>query len=149
MSLDVTLFVKDPIIKRGTGVFVRDQGKTRELTPDEVLDRFPEAKEVTLRQYEDHEAYSANITHNLNKMAQAADLYDVLWRPDQMKNVKYAKDIVVKLANGLQMLESDPEYFKRYDPENGWGNYDNLIDFVKNYLKACQKYPNAEIGVSR
>jgi len=38
---------------------------------------------------------------------------------------------------------------KKHNPKNGWGDYEGLVRFVKEYLKACIDYPDAEIKVSR
>lgn len=35
--------------------------------------------------------FDANITHNLNRMAGAAGIYDALWRPDEMYDKEAAK----------------------------------------------------------
>ena len=43
MSLDVTLISMTPISKKGTGVFVRENGKNRELTIGEVREKYPDA----------------------------------------------------------------------------------------------------------
>ena len=44
MSLDLYITSKTPVRKRGTGVYVRENGKTRELrTLNEVIDHFPDA----------------------------------------------------------------------------------------------------------
>lgn len=147
MSLDISLTIKYPIKKRGTGVFVREDGKNKELTPDEVLDRWPDA-EVTYQQIETNEVFDWNITHNLGKMADKAGLYDALWRPDE-QGYKYAKDIVNILEDGLKELQSHPDLFKSMNPENGWGSYEGLVECVKAYLVACKKYPDAEIEVDR
>jgi hypothetical protein len=98
--------------------------------------------------------YSNNITHNLNKMAIAVKLengktlYDILWRPDE-QGFKYAKEISDLLDIGWNILLSDPEKYKRYNPENGWGSYDGLCDFVYRYRNACWDNPDAELRVSR
>ena len=104
--------------------------------------------------------YSGNITHNLGKMARevkyglewagVADLslYDVLWRPDE-HGFKLAKDISDLLDIGWNILLSDPEKYKRYNPENGWGSYDGLVQFVYKYRNACWDNPEAELSVSR
>lgn len=98
--------------------------------------------------------YSNNITHNLNKMAIAVKLengktlYDILWRPDE-NGFKTAKDISELLDEGWNILLSDPEKYKRYNPENGWGNYDGLCDFVYRYRNACWDNPEAELSISR
>ena len=99
--------------------------------------------------------YSSNITHNLGAMAGAVELsngmtlYDVLWRPDEQKGLKFAKDISELLDEGWNILLSDPERFKQFNPENGWGSYDTLIHFVYNYRNACWDNPDAELRVSR
>lgn len=147
MSLDVSLTLPEPITKRGTGVFIRDSGKNKELAPDEVLDRWPEA-EVMYRQYETTEVFTGNITHNLVEMAQKADLYSALWRPDEI-GCEYAKDITGMLTRGLKRLRKNPSGFKKYNPSNGWGSYEGLLQLVEDYLAACTEYPNAKIEVSR
>ena len=98
--------------------------------------------------------YSDNITHNLGKMAakvelsNGATLYQVLWRPDEC-GWKYAKDISELLDEGWNILLSDPEKYKRYNPENEWGSYDGLCNFVYKYRNACWEYPEAELSISR
>jgi hypothetical protein len=98
--------------------------------------------------------FSMNITHNLGKMAGAVvlengkTLYDVLWRPDE-HGYYTAEDISELLDEGWNILLSDPEKYKKYNPENGWGEYDGLCNFVYNYRNACWDNPEAELRVSR
>jgi hypothetical protein len=94
------------------------------------------------------EIYSDNITHNLNKMAEEAGLYYFLWRPDEI-GISKAKQLIEPLKIGLEALKNNPEYFKTFNPENGWGSYEGLIDFVEKYLEACETHPEADIEVSR
>jgi hypothetical protein len=94
------------------------------------------------------QVYWDQITHNLGKMASAAGLYEVLWRPEELK-ITLAGDLIPLLEHGLLTLKASPEQFKVYNPENGWGSYDNLIVFVETYLEACRDNPDAEIRVSR
>lgn len=148
MSLDVWLTVKgEPIKRAGTGVFVRRNGKTVELSAKEVAEQFDGA-EIQPQEYESNEVYDNNITHNLTEMASKADLYTALWRPDEQGWTK-AKDITGILERGLKRLKKDPTGFKKYNPDNGWGSYDGLVNFTESYLQACKDYPEAEIGVSR
>lgn len=99
--------------------------------------------------------HSQNITHNLGVMADAVKLsngmtlYDVLWRPDEQVGLKFAKDISELLDEGWNILLSDPEKYKRYNPDNGWGDYDGLERFVYKYRNACWDNPDATICVSR
>ncbi len=92
--------------------------------------------------------YTANITHNLAKMAGEAGLYDALWHPENI-NIKTANDLKPILKKGFDLLVSDPERFEKFNPSNGWGNYYGLVDFVAKYLSACCDYPEAKIEVSR
>jgi hypothetical protein len=101
--------------------------------------------------------YSGNITHNLGKMAGEVNipymagtvsLYTILWRPEELQ-FKHARDIGDLLHEAYSILLSDPEKYKKYNPENGWGNYDNLVDFVYHYRAACWDNPEAELSVSR
>ena len=98
--------------------------------------------------------YSSNITHNLGKMAGSVilsngnTLYEVLWRPDEHA-WKFARDISEMLDEGLNILMSDPQKYKAYNPENGWGDYDGLVSFVYRYRNACWDTPDAELSICR
>lgn len=100
--------------------------------------------------------YEANITHNLGAMARevivdeekSLTLYSILWRPDESGFV-LASEISEYLDLGLNILLSDPEKYKRYNPDNGWGSYDGLVSFVYRYRNACWDNPDAELRVSR
>jgi hypothetical protein len=99
--------------------------------------------------------YEGNITHNLGKMAgevklsNGMTLYEVLWRPDEQEGLNFARDISELLDEGWNILLSDPEKFKNFNPENGWGSYDGLCNFVYKYRNACWDTPDAELRVSR
>lgn len=98
--------------------------------------------------------YSNNITHNLTKMAtnvklsNGLTLHQVLWRPDEHQLV-YASDIAELLDEAWNVLLSAPEYYRQFNPSNGWGNYDNLCQFVYQYRNACWQEPEAKIEVCR
>lgn len=92
--------------------------------------------------------YDRNITHNLGTMAEAAGIYKHLWRPEEIKITKAAQ-LIEPLREGLSLLLSDPERFKQFNPENGWGDYDGLVNFVREYLAACEENQNASVSVCR
>ena len=92
--------------------------------------------------------YEANITHNLNAMAEAAGIYQHLWRPEEI-GIDHAEQLVEPLTAGLKLLRDYPDKFKAFNPANGWGNYDNLVSFVRKYLAACREHPEAKVSVSR
>jgi hypothetical protein len=92
--------------------------------------------------------YDRNITHNLNRMAGEAGIYDHLWRPDEI-GVTKAAQLIEPLRAGLRLLLEQPERFKVFDPPNGWGDYNGLCGFVSEYLAACEENPDADVSVSR
>lgn len=91
------------------------------------------------------EPFSANITHNLSEMAKESGIYEQLWYSEGLT----PKDIEDDLSEGLLRLEADPEHYRQFDAENGWGTYDDFVPFVEEVLEACQKYPNAVVHISR
>jgi hypothetical protein len=81
-------------------------------------------------------------------MAQAAGCYQALWRPEEIRITK-AHQLIPLLRNGLAVLMTHPETFDTYNPVNGWGHYDGLVAFIRAYLEACERYPAANVSVSR
>jgi hypothetical protein len=81
-------------------------------------------------------------------MAQAAGLYQLLWRPEELGITK-AAELVPALRNGLEWLESDPARFTPFNASNGWGLYEHFVPFVRSYLKACERSPQATVVVAR
>ncbi len=181
MSLDVYLEVETPQrTVGGSGIFVREAGQTREISREEWDRRFPgrEPVVVTPTDGETREVYSANITHNLNRMAHEAGIYTALWRPVELdpaaarrineqeeagnyhgpggafeieRNLPpvHARDLIQPLRDGLAKMQGDPERFKAFNPENGWGSYAGFVPWVADYLAACERWPNAVVRVSR
>lgn len=147
MSLDVSLISKTPITKKGTGVFIRENGKNKELTVEEVREKFPNAV-VEENEFETECVFDANITHNLNKMADAAGIYEACWRPEEIGATK-ASDIIPILEKGFEDMKARPEHFKKFDSDNGWGTYKDFLPWIESYLNACREYPDAIIEVSR
>ena len=94
------------------------------------------------------EVFWKNITHNLNKMASEAGIYEILWRPDENGFI-YAKDIINILDEAYSELVLNKKHYKKFDAENGWGTYDGFKEFVRCVLEACNQYPNATIKISR
>ena len=110
--------------------------------------------DVNLMVVQPTSVYSSNITHNLGKMASEVKLsngltlYDVMWRPDE-HGITHASTLSEYLDEGWNILLSEPDYFKTFNPDNGWGSYEGLIDFVYKYRNACWDNPDAELSISR
>lgn len=150
MSLDVYLYApgeRPP--KEGSGIFVREDEQTKEISREEWDRKFPGREPVTFTPPEEPEAvFSANITHNLGCMAGEAGIYQHLWRPEEL-NITQAKDLIEPLKAGLARMKADPERFRQLEPENKWGTYDIFVPWIEEYLEACKDYPEATIQVSR
>ena len=94
--------------------------------------------------------YTDNITHNMGKMAAEAGVYSFLWRPDEIDPpVTKANELIEPLSKALIEMIKNRKKYERFNPENNWGSYDTLVEFVFRYLQACADYPNADIEVSR
>ena len=104
--------------------------------------------DVYLKKLAPVEVFSANITHNLNKMADEAGIYKHLWRPDEI-GITQAGQLIEPLRRGLADLKARPEYYERFNPESGWGSYATLVRFVEEYVAACEQHPDADVGVWR
>lgn len=98
--------------------------------------------------YAEQELFYANITHNLGKMAQEAGIYLALWRPEEI-GATIASDITDIVETGLTDMLVNPDKYKEFDSPNGWGIYVDFMPWIKNYLEALKKYPDAVIEVSR
>lgn len=148
MSLDVYLTQPGVGMPRGSGIFVRQGGSIVEITRAEWDAAFPGREPTSVEDNEGDEVFSANITHNLGKMATAAGIYDHLWRPDE-HGITKAGELIAPLSDGLIRLRADPARFEALNPENGWGSYANFVPWVERYLSACEQYPDATVSVSR
>jgi hypothetical protein len=102
--------------------------------------------DVSLMKVQLVEVFSANITHNLGVMAKEAGIYKHLWSPAEI-NITYAAQLIKPLKAGLELMKKEPERFKKFDAENGWGTYKQFVSWVEDYIKACKQYPNAKIEV--
>jgi len=92
--------------------------------------------------------YDANITHNLTEMASQVGLYKCLWHPEELGITK-AFELVSLLEVGLEKLRGAPEYYKKFNPSNNWGTYDDFVVFVEVTLQACKDNPDANVQIDR
>lgn len=103
---------------------------------------------LQLSENEDEYSWHHNITSNLGQMAKEADLYVCLWRPDEI-GITQADQLPELLEKGLLTLLSNPDRFRKFEPQNGWGDYETLVGFVVHYLIGCRDYPAAKVRVSK
>lgn len=152
MSLDVYLEVEEPVEVRGSGI--RTEGSTLEITREQWdtlhpgIAPFSIGAFVPMQPTESNRVFSANITHNLGKMAENAGIFRALWRPEELGLTK-AKELIPLLREGISRLESNPDLFRKDNSSNGWGTYEQLLNFCIGYLRACENWPEATIRVWR
>lgn len=94
------------------------------------------------------EIFSANITHNLGRMADLAGIYEAVWRPDEV-GLETAGQVAPLLLVGLKRMKEEPGPFEALDPPNGWGRYVDFVPWLERYLAACEANPGAKVEVSR
>lgn len=154
MSLDIYIISPIPIKKKSTGIWVRDDGKTRELTREEAIKRFPDVDPESIQEIEieTNEFWHGNITHNLTEMADECypdleSLYTLLWSEENPNNIVY---YIQQLLACLIELQNDPDRYKQYNPSNGWGTYEQLVEFVRSFIHALVDMPEgSEIKYSK
>ncbi|KAA6342228.1 hypothetical protein EZS27_010026 [termite gut metagenome] len=135
MSLDIHFFKNDVDFRKIRKDIDILQKKLRS-TQDEM--------EQLEDDYEDAKLSAFNITHNLNEMAKAVGLYEVLWHPEEI-GITVASQMISPLENSIKELEANPDKYKVYNPSNGWDNYEDFVRFCKSVLQKCREYPDAAI----
>ena len=92
MSLDLYIISPEPVIKCGTGVYIRSGQNVELKTMEEVRKCFPDSdlSQISVYEYADECYWHGNITHNMNVMARHVPiedsdltLYDLLWSPEE------------------------------------------------------------------
>ena len=135
MGLDLYFFKKDINIQQ-----VRDNISNLY----DKLRLIQEAIEQLEDVYDDAKLAGVSITHNLNKMADAVGLSDVLWEPNKIGIIS-ASQMIPFLEKGIEELRKNPEKYRVLNSPNGYGTYDDLIKFCDSVLHWCNKYPDAVI----
>jgi hypothetical protein len=94
---------------------------------------------------------SRNLTHNLAEMARKAGVYDAVWHPEQLvtSGTPKAWHVLGRLTRGTTGMKADPAQFKKLEPSNGWGTYDDFLLWLEEYRNACELFPDALVTVER
>jgi len=91
------------------------------------------------------EVYSSNITHNLNKMFEAAGVYRILWHGEGL----VAGEVVEKLEAAHKDMVANPKTYMVHDAPNGWGTYPDAVQWLEEVIQACKEHPAATLVCSR
>lgn len=84
-----------------------------------------------------------NLTYNLRPMWREAGLD---W--DELEG-KPGEDCLGILTAVVDRLALEPEKFKKLNPPNGWGTYENLLGTLTELRDACQQFPNHTLHTYR
>lgn len=90
--------------------------------------------------------YGATVPQALAPMARAAGLYEVLWTPEQVA-IHVAGDMRQFLRKGWATLRLEEGRCRALAPADGWGTYEQLVQFTRELLMACQRTPEALVRV--
>lgn len=85
----------------------------------------------------------SNITHNLHAMCAAAGV-----DPWEFKG-RVAEDTLDELEDALRELRANPAKYRAMNPENGWGDYEGLVEWLAEVQEEAMRYPKAIWDVSR
>jgi hypothetical protein len=96
----------------------------------------------------DEVLYEANITHNLGKMATELGIYQVLWRMEET-DVLQAKDLYPYIRKAIIEMVTYPEYYKKFDSDNGWGTFKDFLPWLSRLIVALDQYPESYLATSR
>src|SRR5712664_168096 len=108
MSLDFYLEADEPrLADSGPRIFVRRNGQNVEISREEWDRLNPGQELVTFSgEEETRTLFTANITHNLGKMADEAGLCRCLWRPDE-NGIRVGSEMIDFLEAGIALLRAE------------------------------------------
>ena len=104
--------------------------------------------DLYLKEFKPCTIWAIGITHNLTAMAEAAGLYECMWRPEEMY-ITLASQMIHPLRCGIAVLKQDKEKLEKLNPKNGYGSYELLLSVAQRYLAACEENPNATVEACR
>lgn len=54
-----------------------------------------------------------------------------------------------KIRAAIADIEARPDYYKQYEPANGWGHVDTMLAFLKRVESDWAQHPFATVSISR
>jgi len=171
MSLDLYIKSRRLVRHRGTGVFVRDNGQTRELkTLAEVREHFPDADLTDVIPIAGTDG-AVTLPRDFERgkpdfQPKPLSAYNLLWHPETNPLLKnetlHRKDddgeewdvevtrIDAELVRQVMAVQhytaNHREELEQYNPDNGWGTYDQLLRATQDLLIALLDIPVSDYG---
>ncbi len=83
-----------------------------------------------------------NYTYNVSPM-----YYDSMGMGLNSFNDMKCTDAIPILKKGIESLQSNPAKYKEMNPNNGWGNYEGALEYIRNLHDKCVRNPLCKIDV--
>lgn len=104
--------------------------------------------DIELKEVKHCTVWAIGITHDLTAMAEAAGLYECMWRPKEC-GITIASQMIEPLEKGINAMIENKVWLKTMNPENWLESYDTLFSVAQRYLAACVENHNAKVEVGR
>lgn len=85
-----------------------------------------------------------NITHNVSPMWRLVGVRDALYE----SHGRLAEETLPALRAGVATMRERIVDCRALNPPNGWGDADRALEWLGEWLEACERYPRARIRVS-
>jgi hypothetical protein len=85
---------------------------------------------------------------NNNMTSNLAPMWNDAGAPLRDFNGMAAMAVMPKLQAALDSLRDDPEHYRTMNPANGWGRYEDCVEFLERILAACARDPHATVRIS-
>ena len=59
---------------------------------------------------------------------------------------KRAGEILATLDDMVIAMEAHPDVYRALNPENGWGNYEGALNYIRRFRDACAESPSAIVN---
>lgn len=62
---------------------------------------------------------------------------------------RLASTCIPKLETAVCEMIKNPDKYEAMNPENGWGDYEGCLDFLRSLLRGFREYPKATVRICR
>lgn len=87
------------------------------------------------------EGHSVNLTYNLTAMLREAGFPG--WKAIVGAPCSESGGMFARVA---ATLAADPDRFRAFNPENGWGCYEDALGAMEHLATLCANHPDAHFG---
>ena len=102
------------------------------------------SKVISLTEVQSVDIFTAFGTDGLRPMAAMAGIEEELFDPESI-GITTAQHLIQPLQEGLDALNENAAYIRRYEPEPG--AYEQFVQFLETYIMMCKKHPEAKVSV--